>query len=1093
MTVGMERVDLAGALSWRFIGPPRGGRVVAVAGDPSDRLTFYFGSCGGGVFKTTDAGVTWRNVSDGYFDSAAVGALALAPSDPGVLYVGTGEACPRNDVIAGDGVYRSTDGGRTFEHRGLGDTRHIARVRVSPRDPDLVFVAALGDIYGPSPHRGVYRSADGGAGWTLVLPGTDQAGAADLWMAPGNPRLLYATLWEFIRQPWDVRSGGRGSGLYRSSDGGEHWSDLTARPGMPKAISPDALLGRMGVAASPARPERVWVLIEAAEDLGGLYRSEDGGDHFERISENRDLLGRPWYYSHIVPDPQDADTLYALNYDFWRSVDGGMTWTEIPTAHGDNHDLWIDPADPRRMIEGNDGGACISFNGGVTFSSIYNQPTSAFYKMAIDDHFPYRVYGTQQDNSAIRVPSRSRRGAILRDDCEPVGHAESGDIVIDPRDNNVVYAGAVGSSGGGGAPLLRHDHRSGQTSLVTVWPEWTFAEDPATWPHRFAWTFPLLISAHDPSVLYAGGECLFRSTDEGHSWEAISHDLTRNDPGKLRVSGGMITKDTSGAEVYCTLSSLAESAADPTVLFVGNDDGLVHRTIDGGMNWETVTIPGLPEWAWITGIEISRHDPATIYLAATRYRLQDRAPYLFKTTDGGATWISITSGIAEGDVVRVVREDPDRPGLCYVGTEHGAYVSYDGGVNWEHLSLNLPVVPVYDMKVKGGDLVVATHGRGFYVLDDGAALLRQLAADAADAAGVEVGSPAAAPRLFVPPTCYRYGAGEGPVPKDAKTQYRETATATIDRGRDGTMQVASIDAGLNPPDGLVIAYHLPGEVAAAALGLRVLSQSGAELVSFKVEEKEKTPEDAAASGTAGDTAAREGPLIAPIPRLDPSAGTHRLVWNLRVPGARLENAALAAMADEEGTAGGPRVPPGRYQLELRAGSTTVVPVELLGDPNVVLSQEAYDEQFELLLQVRDRSVAVNEALRRSRRLNDAVRRLEEREDAPDLVRAVAAEARVALEAIAERLTQHRWRAKYDCREFPAGLDGRLNTLVQTIGTGDAAPTRQARQIAEKLFAQVSEALDVLEQVVAGPIAGLNEAVATAGLPAVPLGTADTIR
>ncbi|OYV71611.1 MAG: glycosyl hydrolase, partial [Deltaproteobacteria bacterium 21-66-5] len=437
----------------------------------------------------------------------------------------------------------------------------------------------------------------------------------------------------------------------------------------------------------------------------------------------------PWYYSHIVPDPQDPETLYAMNYNFVRSTDGGRSWSQIGTPHGDNHDLWIDPKNPRRMIEANDGGACVSLNGAETFSTVYNQPTAAIYKVAIDDRFPYRVYGTQQDNSAIRVPSRSQLGAILRDQCEEVGHSESGYIAVDPRDDNIVYSGAVGSSGGGGAPLLRHDHRSGQTGLITIWPEWTYAEDPSTWRHRFAWTYPIVLSRHDPSVLYAAGECVFASRDEGRSWEQISPDLSRNDPNKLRASGGPITKDTSGAEVYCTASVLAESPHDPNILWVGTDDGLLHRTGDGGRTWAQLQLPGLPDWSWISGIEVSAHDPRVVMVSAHRYRLQDRAPYIYRTTDDGSSWTLVTKGIDPNDFVRVVRCDPGQSGTWYAGTEHRPYCSFDQGENWHSLQLNLPPVPIYDLAGKHGELVAATHGRGFWVLDD-ARLVRPAAGPA---------------------------------------------------------------------------------------------------------------------------------------------------------------------------------------------------------------------------------------------------------------------------------------------------------------------------------------------------------------------------
>ncbi|MHB8395020.1 MAG: WD40/YVTN/BNR-like repeat-containing protein, partial [Candidatus Dormibacteria bacterium] len=1035
--------DLGGAFSWRFIGPPRGGRSVAVAGDPQEPAVFYFGSCGGGVWKTNDAGNSWRNISDGQLNSVSVGALAVATSDPQVIYVGTGEACPRNDVIQGDGIYRSTDGGRSWQHRGLRETLQISRVRVSPRDPDLVYVAALGDIFGPSEERGIYRSRDGGESWEKVLSGGPQVGAADLWMAPSNPRLLYATLWEAVRQPWNFSSGGAGSRLFRSTDGGDSWADLTERPGLPKA-----LLGRMGVAAAPTRPQRVWAVIEAAEKEGGLFRSEDGGESWERISDDRSLLGRPWYYSHIVPDPQDPETLYAMNYNFVRSTDGGKSWLQVGTPHGDNHDLWIDPKDCRRMIEANDGGACVSLNGAETFSTIYNQPTAALYKMAIDDRFPYRVLGTQQDNSAIRVPSRSKLGAILRDQCEEVGHSESGYIAVDPRDDNIVYSGAVGSSGGGGAPLLRYDHRSGQTGLITIWPEWTYAEDPGTFKHRFAWTYPIVLSRHDPSVLYAAGERVFVSRDEGMSWKAISPDLSRNDPEKLRASGGPITKDTSGAEVYCTAAVLAESPHDALVLWVGTDDGLLHRSSNAGETWEQLLLPGLPDWSWISGIEVSQHDPKVVMVSAHRYRLQDRAPYIYRSTDAGKSWTLVTKGIAQGDFVRVVRGDPSQTGTWYAGTEHGPYCSFDDGEHWQSLRLNLPPVPIYDLGGKHGELVAATHGRGFWVLDD-ARLVRQMSG----------GAGAGTFQLLVPPVVHRYFTGEPAAPTERATQYRGRALATVESSPDGGLQALVLDAGQNPPDGVVIRYRVDEAVDPDLLELRIFGEEGEELRVFRGRK-------AANLGGSAPAVQKEDDDLQPA-LLEVGGGFHRLVWNLRAEGVSLQNQVLRTMvvADQSGL-DGPRVPPGRYRIELRCGDEVAnAELEVVPDPNLKLSAADYQHQYQLLLSVRDNQRAVNAAIRRCRQLSDRLRGWEERQDGSEALRAQVSGIRGDLSRMEKVLTQPEWRGEMDEMEMAAGLDGRLFTLQQTLDRSDAPPTRQAQEMADKLFKQAETAVVEVDQLI----------------------------
>ena len=652
------------ALEWRCIGPYRGGRVVAVAGDPVNAAVFYFGACAGGIWKTTDAGTYWENISDAYLPTAAVGAIAVADSDPNVIYVGMGECCIRGDVSHGDGVYRSTDAGKTWMHLGLADTRHIARVRIHPTNPDVVYVAALGHAYGPNNQRGVFRSADGGKTWDHILFRSDKAGAIDLSLDPHNPRILYAAIWEAQRTPWSLTSGGPDSSLYQSTDGGETWTELTNNPGLPAGLK-----GRIGVAVSPARPGRVWALVEAED--GALFRSDDGGATWQRLSEERNLRLRFWYYGHVFADPQDPDTVYVLNIQAWKSVDGGRTFAQMTTPHGDNHDLWIDPRHPQRMIEGNDGGACVSFNGGASWSTIYNQPTAQFYHVATDTRFPYRVYGTQQDNTAICVPSRSEKGAILSSQCYPVGSSESGYIAVRPDNPNLVYSGAIGSAPGGGGVMLRYDHATEQVRIITVWPEIYGGWGAKDLKYRFQWTYPIVLSPHDPNILYAAGNVLFRSADEGMSWKAISPDLTRQDVSKLEPSGGPINKDTTGAEHYCTIFAFAESPHQPGVFWVGSDDGLIHLSRNDGETWDNVTPKELPEWALISMIEVSPHDPATAYVAATRYKLDDVQPYLYKTHDYGQTWQRITAGIPAHDFTRVIREDPARRGLLYAGTETG--------------------------------------------------------------------------------------------------------------------------------------------------------------------------------------------------------------------------------------------------------------------------------------------------------------------------------------------------------------------------------------------------------------------------------------
>jgi photosystem II stability/assembly factor-like uncharacterized protein len=1052
-------------LSWRCIGPFRGGRVVAVAGDPADLATFYFGACAGGVWKTTDGGAYWENVSDGFFKTAAVGALAVADSDPNVVYAGMGECCIRGDVSHGDGIYRSTDAGRTWSHLGLAETRYIARVRIHPTDPDLVYVAALGDIYGPSAARGVFRSRDGGKSWEQVLFHGERIGAADLSLDARNPRILYAAFWEVGRTPWSLSSGGPGSGLFRSTDGGDSWAELTDNPGLPGGLK-----GRIGVAASPARAGRVWAIVEAEERRKGvLFRSDDGGASWECVSEDRNLRLRPWYYQHVVADACDPETVYVLNVQAWKSVDGGRTFTELTTPHGDNHDLWIDPRRPWRMIEGNDGGACVSFNGGASWSSIHNQPTAQFYHLATDNQFPYRVYGTQQDNSAISTPSRSYKGAILWQDCYAVGSSESGHIAVHPGDPNIVYSGAVGSAPGGGGVLLRYDHRSGQVRIVTVWPELYGGWGAGDLRYRFQWTFPILLSPHDSDVLYCAGNRAFRSIDEGASWEAISPDLTRNDPSKLGPSGGPVTRDTTGAEHYGTIFALVESPHEPGVFWAGSDDRLIHLSRDGGQRWANVTPPDLPEWATIATVELSPHDPAAAYVAAYRYKLMDYRPYLYRTRDYGASWERIVDGIApgvaagapQGDFTRVIREDPARRGLLYAGTEMGVCVSLDDGDSWQSLQRNLPAVPVYDLAVKEKDLVAATHGRSFWIMDD-LTPLHQAADDA-------FGGPA---HLFKPRPAYRIKAPIGANrPRGPGKNYMIAsgypATFCETKTPEGETQRTFLDAGANPPDGAIVTYYLEREPT-EPMSLRLLDADGPEIRRFTSEPPE--PEQA--------------PPPNAEPRLSAAAGMNRFVWNLRYPDAR----ALPGDVPTERLLAGPLAPPGTYRVELIVeGQTRSASFEIRADPRLAATQADLEAQFELHLRIRDKLSATHDAVNQIRsvrqQLDDWVGRTKDRADGA----AAAEAARGFLDKLApieQELAEERVKAPAEMLHYPTRLNARLAALTSVVASAESPPTRQAYEVFDDLSARIDVQLERWREAREVDLARFNEAVRTAGLPAV---------
>ncbi|MBV9169137.1 MAG: glycosyl hydrolase [Chloroflexi bacterium] len=997
--------SLLSSLEWRCIGPHRGGRCVAVAGDVSDPMTFYFGACAGGVWKTTDGGTYWRNVSDGFLGTSAIGAVDVSASDPNVIYVGTGEACIRNNVSHGDGVYRSTDAGKTWQNVGLRDSRHIGCIRVHPQDPDIAYVAALGHAFGPNDERGVFRTTNGGQSWDRVLFKSPHAGCHDISMDPHNPRILYAAVWQTQRYPHTLQSGGPESGVWRSTDGGDTWTDITRRPGLPTGV-----LGKIGVAASPARSGRVWALIEAED--GALFRSEDGGETWARVCEDSALRTRPWYYIHVFADPRDPDTCWVLNYKVWKSVDGGNAFTPVPIPHGDNHGLWIDPNNPLRMIEGNDGGACVTFNGGQSWSSIYNQPTAQLYHVTTDNQFPYRVYGSQQDNTAISVPSLSFTGPITQEDWYVPGGGESGYIGVKPDDPNVVAA-----SGPAGRRIFNdymtlYNHRTREKRDITVWPElygWGVGADALK--YRFQWTFPIAFSMHNPEVLYAASNHLHRSRDLGASWEVISPDLTRNDPDKLGPSGGAVTRDNTGAEVYCTIFALAESPLDAGMLWAGSDDGRIHLSRDGGATWRDVTprTDILPEWALVSIIEPSPHDPATVYVAATRYKLDDTRPYLCKSNDFGQTWVKITSGIPDHEFTRVIREDPKRRGLLYVGTETGLYASLDDGANWQRLGGNLPVTPIHDLVIKGDEMVVATHGRSFWILDD-ISPVRQLTADRIRSSEY----------LFQPRPTYRLRLASRRLAQDANAQpdmvnYARADASLVSFESSGGTADHLLDAGANPPAGVQIFYYLR-EQPADDMRLEILDGAGAPIRSFDRAE------------------------------LHAHAGLNRFVWSMRYPAP--PSVQKVGNLDPWERSHGPMVLPGPYRARLVVnGQRLEQPFEILADPRLDAPRlNGLSPQLNFLHDIYARLSACNELINRINRVEDqiaSVRRWAEADAFDDLRRELCA---IKEQLIDVNMSQ--------AQLYASGLHEKLNALIEFVESGDYAPAQQARDVFRELCAQL---------------------------------------
>jgi photosystem II stability/assembly factor-like uncharacterized protein len=976
-------------MQYRLIGPFRGGRSLTGVGIPGNPKVYYFGGTGGGVFKSTDSGNSWEPI----FDHEAVGdigSIAVADSDPNVIYVGTGEACIRGNISYGDGVYKSIDAGKTWKNVGLKDTQSIGKVIINPRNPDIAFVAALGHPFGPNEERGVFRTTDGGKTWQKVLYKDENTGAIDIAFDPNNSNILFAALWQARRQPWNLTSGGPGSGFYRSDDGGTTWKEVTGE-GLPSKP-----YGRIGLAVA-ANSERVYALIEAAE--GGLYRSDDGGSKWQLVNPDPRLRQRAWYYMHITADPKDPNKVYVMNVDFHRSTDGGRTFNKVGVPHGDNHGLWIDPMDTTRMIAVNDGGATITTDDGKSWTREDNQPTAQFYHVITDNRFPYYVYGSQQDNTTVAIASMSDDGSIGREDWYPVAGGEAGYIAVDPRNPNIVYGGEYQGQ------ITRYDKSTGQAKEIGIYPVVQDAMGAAVQEHRFQWTAPIVISPHDPNVLYHGGEAIFKTTDGGMHWVAISPDLTRNDKSKQQVSGGPITKDDTGTEFYDTVFSIAESPLQAGQIWAGTDDGLVQLTRDGGKSWTNVTPKELPEWGTVSLIEASPFDAGTAYVAVDRHRLDDLKPYAFKTTDFGKTWTTIVKGIPDGAFVRAVREDPKRKGLLYAGTETGVYISYNDGASWEKFQLNLPTVPIHDLVVKGDDLVVATHGRSFWILDDLAPVRQET----------------------------------GEITKQDFHLYTpSTAIHTWARGGKG-----SPFTGANPPIGAVFYYWVKNKPK--NISLQVLDSTGHVVRTIEGKDvhdidEPLDPEDKR-----------------PEKLLEPKAGLNRFVWDMRYdPIPRMPGYFLYGYQD--GTTL-PKAMPGKYEIRMTVdGKTQSAPFEIKLDPRVQTSLADLEKQNDLLIAIRQQIERVFATARQVHDVRTQLHDLRERLPKTDAMKQVldaGANLDKKLEGIEDNLVQWKIKANEDSLQYPVKLDGQLSGLAEYVGGGsDSAPTEAAVNRFHKLKGDV---------------------------------------
>lgn len=1041
-------------LTWRLVGPYRGGRALAVSGVIGDPHTYYFGSTGGGVWKSADGGLTWHSVTDKFKDmSPSIGAVAVAPSDPNVIYAGTGEACIRGDIIAGNGVYKSIDAGKTWTFFGLRDTRSIGRIIVNPKNPDIVFVAALGHPFGPNAERGIFRTTDGGKTWTKVLFKDENTGGIDLSFDPNNANTIFAGLWQARRSPWGMDSGGPGSGLYRSTDGGATWKHLAGH-GLPEGI-----LGRIGVAVAYSG-NRVWALIEA--DKGGLFRSDDGGDHWTLVNSDRQYRQRAFYYTHVFADPHSADGVYVLNTGMYHSNDAGKTFRPIRVPHGDNHGLWIDPNDPDRMIESNDGGANVSINGGASWTTQTNQATAQFYHAVTDNRFPYWIYGAQQDNTTVGIASAAP-GGIDRPSWYPVGGGESGYVAPDPRDPEIVYAGSYGGE------ITRYDHHTGEEQNVTPWPINPIGAAAADQKYRFQWTEPIVFSPHSPDTLYFAAQVLFKTTDHGMHWQIISPDLTRNDKSKQVAAGGPITKDNTGVEVYNTIFSVVESPVQKDLIWTGSDDGLIHLTTDGGKNWSNVTPKAMPEWGTVNMIEASPFDAGTAYVAVDRHRMDDFSPYIFKTSDFGKTWTSITKGIPADNYIHAVRQDPKRKDLLYAATEKGVYISFDDGADWQLLQSNLPPAPVWDVVVHGNDLVVATHGRAFWVLDD-IAPLRQYQPQIANE---EV-------HLYSPDPANH-------------TQFR------------GGFFGGGGDRGQNPPAGAIIYYslkdglkpangHKPaaggeneaGTGAAAGetahgeksppITLEILDQKGQVVRKYP-------PKRQPGEGAGGNAGFGFGP---PQRGLPVEAGLDRFVWDLRYEGAsRVPHSPLWA-----GSTDGPEALPGKYQVRLTVhGKSYTEPLEIQPDPRLTLSRQDMEKQFDLLIKIRDSVTQAHDAINQIRDIRSQIQALDKRLHGQPQAKAVAEagkELDKKMTAIEEVLIQTKAKSNQDVLNYPIRLNNYLVALGGVVASADSAPTQASYDVYDMLSKQLDEQLGKWRQVLATDVPAFNEIVRKQAVPAIVL-------
>ncbi|AZQ45065.1 WD40/YVTN/BNR-like repeat-containing protein [Nonlabens ponticola] len=994
---------------FRQLGPFRGGRSAAVTGVPGQPNLFYFGSTGGGVWKTLDGGRTWMNISDGYF-GGSIGAVSVAPSDHNVIYVGGGEKTVRGNVSSGYGIWKTVDAGKTWEFSGLPESRHVPRIAIDPNDHNIVYAGVLGNIYKESTDRGVYKSIDGGKNWKKVLYVNDMAGAVDLIIDPSNPRNLYATTWRLQRTPYSLSSGGDGSAMWKSTDYGETWKEISTNDGFAQGT-----LGIMGVTVSPVNSDRVYAIVEN-KDEGGVYRSNDGGLTWTKTNDDRSLRQRAWYYTRIYADTQDEDKVYVVNVSYHKSTDGGRNFISARAPHGDHHDLWIAPEDPDRMIMGDDGGAQITYDGGETWSTYHNQPTAQYYRVTTDDSFPYRIYVAQQDNGTIRIPHRTTGGSITDADWEGTAGGESAHIAVDPKNNDIVYGGSYGGF------LTRYNHATKSTRAVNVWPDNPMGHGAEDMKYRFQWNFPILFSKHEPNKLYAFSNHVHVTTNEGESWQTLSDDLTRNDPTKLVSSGGPITQDNTSVEYYGTIFAAAESPVKQGELWVGSDDGLVHLSKDGGQSWNNITPKKLPEWAQINSIEPSRYDAATCYLAATRYKLGDFKPYLFRTTDYGKSWQQINDGIPSEHFTRVVREDDRQKGFLYAGTETGLYISDDNGDNWSSFQMNLPIVPITDLAVKQNNLVVATQGRSLWIHDD-LELVRQGLKMIPLSRKRNKQTTAESLQLFAPKTAYRMA------------------------GRGGR---SSLTSGTNHPAGVQVHYYIPEAMATDSVALKFYDSNDKLIKEYSTYDKKN--------------------------KLKVDAGSNMFNWDTEYDGAKELPGMILWWADLTG----PRATPGTYKVVLETPQESLERnIEIVAAPNSEATAADMQSQFDFVDSVNETVDEAHKSIEKIRDFNKKLKAFktaygDREEDGVKEMVELADTMLTKFDEVEKALYQTQNRSGQDPLNFPIRLTNKLAHLNALASVGDFAPTQQMIAVRDELSAEIETELAKFNKVLSDDIKQFNQ-------------------